>query len=120
MPAKRRKHYRKNRWHTDARFDKRHPLRQARKALLDAADIARELGADVRASRTETGRVSSFYLTPPADPAANARPPQVRLSDHPLPPGAPPYTAGPEIVVTGTESRADLRLRIYTALQGRF
>lgn len=112
--------YRKRPWHTGARFGKWRLRGRVRKARLDAVAIVREIGADARASRTGTGRVSSFHLTPPADPAANSRPPQIRLSDHPLPREAPPYTAGPEIVVTGTESRADLRLRIYTALYGRF
>lgn len=98
----------------------RRPLRQSRNALLDATDIAREVGADFRASRAEDGKVSSFYLTPSAAPGSAASPPKVSFSGYALLDGAPPDTACPEIIVPGTESCADLRLRIYIVLKERF
>lgn len=60
MPAKRRKHCRQRRWHTAPRFDKRVPPRKAREALLDAANIARELGVAVQASPRQTARSPRF------------------------------------------------------------
>lgn len=58
-------------WHTDLRLDRKHTLRNTRKAVMDAADIVRKLGSDVTASRTKTERISSVCLTPRRSPAAD-------------------------------------------------
>jgi len=83
--------WRLRQWRRDAEA---HRAGAVRADLLRSARVARSLGFSVRSSTDRTGRVSSYYVTPPDDVTTCRRPRAWRISDHDVPEtGARAYQA---------------------------